>query len=115
MLPFSLCQTWGVKSLTGATLIATGGWHPTFCQVLLIAETDGHAIVAVDGNDGGAQLEPWMTAARSSALESYPARHELRKGSFHVEVARLGFSQRCEQRAVGIARAQLLHLVTTET
>ena len=44
-------------NLTEDLVIATGGWHPAFARVVLIVEDEDVAIVVVDGNGDGAELE----------------------------------------------------------
>jgi hypothetical protein len=39
------------------TIIHTGGWHPRYARVLLVEHDGDHAIVLVDGNGDGAELE----------------------------------------------------------
>ena len=46
-----------IGELTADALIAGGGWNPKYARVLLI-EDDGHdAVILVDGNGDGAELE----------------------------------------------------------
>jgi len=44
-------------SLTSDLVISEGGWDPRWARVLLIGEHDGLAVVLVDGNGDGAELE----------------------------------------------------------
>ncbi len=51
-------QTWGVvDQLTEERVIREGGWHPEYARVLLIQEIGDEAIVLVDGNGDGAEVE----------------------------------------------------------
>jgi hypothetical protein len=43
--------------LSPEAVLREGGWNPVFARVLLIEEHDGHAVVLVDGNGDGAELE----------------------------------------------------------
>ncbi len=46
-----------IGELTAHALIAAGGWSPAYARVLLI-EHDGHdAVILIDGNGDGAELE----------------------------------------------------------
>jgi len=55
-------QTWRMVALDGTNLtedlvIATGGWNPAFARVVLIVADEDVALVLVDGNGDGAELE----------------------------------------------------------
>jgi hypothetical protein len=39
------------------TIIRTGGWHPRYARVLLVEHDADRALVLVDGNGDGAELE----------------------------------------------------------
>jgi hypothetical protein len=43
--------------LSPDTVVGEGGWNRNFARVLLIEEHDGQAVVLVDGNGDGAELE----------------------------------------------------------
>ena len=46
-----------IGELTADALVAAGGWNPRYARVLLIAD-DGHdAVILIDGNGDGAELE----------------------------------------------------------
>jgi hypothetical protein len=47
----------GIQGLSEEAIIRTGGWHPRYARVLLIEHDDKDAIVLVDGNGDGAELE----------------------------------------------------------
>jgi hypothetical protein len=44
-------------TLSEETVIQDGGWHERYARVLLIEQSGGHALVLVDGNGDGAELE----------------------------------------------------------
>lgn len=46
-----------VDELTEELIIASGGWHPRYARVLLIQQIGDQAIVLVDGNGDGAEVE----------------------------------------------------------
>ena len=43
--------------LTEDDIVRQGGWHPRYARVLLIEHDDDDAVVLVDGNGDGAELE----------------------------------------------------------
>jgi hypothetical protein len=45
------------EHLSPEIVLSEGGWNSAFARVLLIEEHDGHAVVLVDGNGDGAELE----------------------------------------------------------
>lgn len=47
----------GAGRLTPEVVLADGGWNRNYARVLLIEEYRGQAIVLVDGNGDGAELE----------------------------------------------------------
>ena len=47
----------GIGELTAAEIIRIGGWHPKYARVLLIEHDRHYAVVLVDGNGDGAELE----------------------------------------------------------
>jgi hypothetical protein len=47
----------GAGHLTPGAVLADGGWNENYARVLLIEEYRGQAIVLVDGNGDGAELE----------------------------------------------------------
>lgn len=47
----------GIRVLSEGAIVRTGGWHPRYARVLLIEHDDHDAIVLVDGNGDGAELE----------------------------------------------------------
>jgi hypothetical protein len=46
-----------IRELTAAAIIRAGGWHPRYARVLLIEHDEQDAVVLVDGNGDGAELE----------------------------------------------------------
>ena len=53
----SPCSGTLVDELTEELIIASGGWHPRYARVLLIQQIGDQAIVLVDGNGDGAEVE----------------------------------------------------------
>jgi hypothetical protein len=47
----------GIGELSAAEIIRIGGWHPKYVRVLLIEHDGDYAVVLVDGNGDGAELE----------------------------------------------------------
>jgi hypothetical protein len=47
----------GIRSLSADAIIRVGGWHPRYARVLLIEHDQNDAVVLVDGNGDGAELE----------------------------------------------------------
>jgi hypothetical protein len=43
--------------LSAEDLIRVGGWHPSYARVLLIEHDEDNALVIIDGNGDGAELE----------------------------------------------------------
>jgi hypothetical protein len=46
-----------IRALSADAIITAGGWHPRYARVLLIEQDDDDALVLVDGNGDGAELE----------------------------------------------------------
>jgi hypothetical protein len=46
-----------IRALSEDAIIRIGGWHPGYARVLLIEHDDENAVVVVDGNGDGAELE----------------------------------------------------------
>jgi hypothetical protein len=89
-----------IGDLTADALIAAGGWDPKYARVLLI-EHDGHdAVVLIDGNGDGAELELeyWQREADGirhggsssghGALVYLPAAQSWHAGPFVAAVGR---------------------------
>ncbi len=47
----------GIGELSAEAVIRDGGWHPGYARVLLIEQAADLAVVLVDGNGDGAELE----------------------------------------------------------
>jgi hypothetical protein len=47
----------GIAELSADSVIRTGGWHPRYARVLLIEHDEQDAVILVDGNGDGAELE----------------------------------------------------------
>jgi hypothetical protein len=47
----------GMDGPSAETIIGTGGWHPRYARVLLVEHAGDRALVLVDGNGDGAELE----------------------------------------------------------
>jgi hypothetical protein len=46
-----------IRNLSADAVISVGGWHPRYARVLLIEHDEDGALVLVDGNGDGAELE----------------------------------------------------------
>ena len=46
-----------IRELSADAIISAGGWHPRYARVLLIERDDDAAMMLVDGNGDGAELE----------------------------------------------------------
>ncbi len=46
-----------ISELSAEAVIRLGGWHPRYARVLLIEHDEADAVVLVDGNGNGAELE----------------------------------------------------------
>jgi hypothetical protein len=46
-----------IRELTAEAIIQGGGWNPKYARVLLIEHDEQHAVILVDGNGDGAELE----------------------------------------------------------
>jgi len=89
-----------ISELTADALIVAGGWNPAYARVLLI-EHDGHdAVILIDGNGDGAELELeywqresdgiWHGGSSSGhgALDDLPAAQSWLAGPFVAAVGR---------------------------
>jgi len=86
--------------LSADTVIRMGGWHPDYARVLVIEQSGDDALVLVDGNGDGAELEleywrrdadgNWDGTASSgySALASLPSADTWRAGPFVYALGR---------------------------
>jgi hypothetical protein len=89
----------GIGELSPEAVVREGGWHPAYARVLLIEQDDDLAVVLVDGNGDGAELEleywqrdadgRWRGGSTSGhgPLVSMPAAQSWNAGAF---VAALG-------------------------
>jgi hypothetical protein len=46
-----------IRELSADAVVRVGGWHPRYARVLLIEHDEDDAVVLVDGNGDGAELE----------------------------------------------------------
>jgi hypothetical protein len=89
-----------IGDLTADALIAGGGWNPRYARVLLI-EHDGHnAVILIDGNGDGAELELeywlrepdgiWQGGSSSGhgSLDGLPAAQSWHAGLFVAAIGR---------------------------
>jgi hypothetical protein len=89
-----------ISELTADALIVAGGWNTEYARVLLI-EHDGHdAVILIDGNGDGAELELeywhreadriWHGGSSSGhgALDELPATQSWHAGPFVAAVGR---------------------------
>jgi hypothetical protein len=89
-------------SLSADDVIRSGGWDPRYARVLLIEQNGDQALVLVDGNGDGAELEleywrrdaggGWQGEASSghSALESLDAAETWSTGEYVCALGRVG-------------------------
>jgi hypothetical protein len=47
----------GIRELSADPVIQAGGWHPRYARVLLVEHDYHDAVILVDGNGDGAELE----------------------------------------------------------
>ncbi len=86
--------------LEGEALIRVGGWNPSYARVLLIEHDAHNAVVVVDGNGDGAELEleywhrdadgRWRGGSSSGhgPLDRMPALQTWNAGPFVVALGR---------------------------
>ena len=89
-----------IGELTPDGLIVAGGWNPRYARVLLIEDDGQHAVILVDGNGDGAELEieywqrepdgVWHGGSSSGhgALDDLPAAQSWHAGLFVAAVGR---------------------------
>lgn len=60
------------EPLAPPVVLARGGWHPAFARVLLVEQSGDRALVLVDGNGDGAELEVeyWRRGSQWEELAS---------------------------------------------
>jgi len=90
----------GMSGPSTETIILTGGWHPRYARVLLVEHDGDRALVLVDGNGDGAELEleywlrdaegVWQGGSTSGhgALEYMTAAQSWNAGDFVVALGR---------------------------
>ena len=87
-----------IGELTADALVAAGGWNPKYARVPLIADDGHHAVILVDGNGDGAELELeywqrepdgiWYGASTSGhgSLDELPVVQSWHAGLFVVAI-----------------------------
>ncbi len=90
-----------IRALSDDVIIRIGGWHPGYARVLLIEHDDHDAIVIVDGNGDGAELEleywhrdsdgVWSGGSSSGhgSLDSLPSSQNWDAGPFVAALGRV--------------------------
>lgn len=91
-----------MRVLSAEALIRVGGWHPSYARVLLIEHNEDDAVVLVDGNGDGAELELeywhrddsdglWRGGSTSGhgPLDFLPPLHSWDAGEFVVALGRV--------------------------
>jgi hypothetical protein len=90
-----------IRVLSEDAIIRLGGWHPTYARVLLIEHDDYQALVLVDGNGDGAELEleywhrdndgTWQGGSSSGygSLDSLPSAQSWNAGDFVAALGRV--------------------------
>jgi hypothetical protein len=91
----------GIRDLSADAIIRVGGWHPSYARVLLIEHDEDDALVLVDGNGDGAELEleywhrdvdgTWCGGSTSGhgSLDSMPSSQSWDAGLFVVALGRV--------------------------
>jgi hypothetical protein len=90
-----------IRALSEDAIIGLGGWHPRYARVLLIEHDEGNALVLVDGNGDGAELEveywhcdsdgTWLGGSSSGygSLESLASSQSWDAGDFVAALGRV--------------------------
>ena len=90
-----------MRELSADAVIRVGGWHPRYARVLLIEHDEDDAVVLVDGNGDGAELELeywhrdsegfWGGGSTSGhgSLEFLPSAQSWDVGEFVVALGRV--------------------------
>ena len=90
-----------IRVLSEDAIIRVGGWHPRYARVLLIEHDDDDAVVLVDGNGDGAELEleywhrdsdgAWCGGSSSGhgSLDSVPSAQSWDAGPFVAALGRV--------------------------
>ncbi len=99
-----------VRELSGEAVVRAGGWHPKYARALLVEQDGDLALVLIDGNGDGAELEVeywerdadglWRGGSSSGhgQLDSLPDAQSWNAGPF---VAALGRAKPGAQVSVG--------------
>ena len=89
-----------ISELTADALIVAGGWNTAYARVLLIEHDDHDAVILIDGNGDGAELELeywqreadgiWHGGSTSGhgSLDDLPAAQSWHAGPFVAAVGR---------------------------
>jgi hypothetical protein len=90
-----------IRVLSEDAIIRLGGWHPRYARVLLIEHDEGNALVLVDGNGDGAELEleywsrgsdgSWLGGSSSGRglLDWLPSAQSWNAGDFVAALGRV--------------------------
>ena len=90
-----------IRELSADAIIKIGGWHPRYARVLLIEHDGADAVVLVDGNGDGAELEleywhrgsdgTWSGGSSSGhgGLDFLPSSQSWNAGPFVVALGRV--------------------------
>ena len=90
-----------IRVLSEDAIIRLGGWHPSYARVLLIEHDDDQALILVDGNGDGAELEleywhrdsasTWQGGSSSGygSLDSLPSSQSWNAGDFVAALGRV--------------------------
>ena len=90
-----------IRELSADAVIRVGGWHPRYARVLLIEHDEDDALVLVDGNGDGAELEleywhrdidgTWSGGSTSGygPLDFMPSGRRWDAGEFVVALGRM--------------------------
>ncbi len=91
----------GIGELSAEAIVRVGGWHPAYARVLLIEQDGDRAVVLVDGNGDGAELETeywqrdadglWRGGSSSGhgSLDGLPTLERWNAGDFVVALGRV--------------------------
>ena len=90
-----------IRELSADSIVSAGGWHPRYARVLLIEHDDDDALVLVDGNGDGAELEleywhrdadgSWLGGSTGGhgSLDSLPSTQSWDAGHFVCALGRV--------------------------